>query len=108
MHLPAVLLQWRSMDRRFLVALASSALALICAPAHAEPAPFDLAGPTLELTVTRSGVTLPAARVPSLAAGDRLWLRADLSPQQDVHYLMVVAFPARRHQPAPAGLVRAL
>ena len=89
------------MDCRFLVALASSALALTFAKAYADPAPFDLAGPTLELTVTRSGVTLPAARVPSLAAGDRLWLKADLPPQQDVHYLMVVTFLRGATNPPP-------
>ena len=90
------------MDCRFLLALASSALALAFAPAYADPAPFDLAGPTLELTVTRSGVTLPAARVPSLAGEDRLWLKADLPPQQDAHYLMVVAFLRGATNPPPA------
>ena len=90
------------MDCRFLLALASSALALAFAQANADPAPFDLVGPTLELTVTRSGVTLPAARVPSLAGGDRLWLKADLPPQQDAHYLMVVAFLRGATNPPPA------
>ncbi len=89
------------MDCRFLIALASSAVALTFPKAYADPAPFDLAGPTLELTVTRSGVTLPAARIPSLAAGDRLWLKADLPAQQEAHYLMVVAFLRGATNPPP-------
>ena len=74
------------------LALAGAVFILAGARAHADPAPFDLAGPTLELKVTRGEVTLPAAQVPSLAAGDRLWLKADLSAEQSEHYLMVAAF----------------
>ena len=40
-------------------------------------AAFDLAGPVLEATVTRAGTTLPASQVPNLAAGDRIWIRAN-------------------------------
>jgi hypothetical protein len=90
------------MDCRTLLALLGSALACVSLMAHAEPAPFDLAGPTLELTVTRNGVTLPAARVPSLAGGDQLHLKADLPPEQSAHYLMVVAFLRGATNPPPA------
>lgn len=84
------------------VALAGAVFIFACARAHADPAPFDLAGPTLELKVTRGEATLPAAQVPSLAAGDRLWLKADLSPQQSEHYLMVAAFLRGATNPPPA------
>ena len=77
------------------------ALILAAAAAAADPAPFDLAGPTLELEVTRAGITLPAARVPSLAAGDRLWLKADLPDQQSAHYLMVAVFLRGATNPPP-------
>lgn len=69
---------------------------------RADPAPFDLAGPTIEMQVTRGGVTLPAARVPTLAAGDRLWLKADLPEQQAAHYLMVAVFLRGSTNPPPA------
>ena len=89
------------MDCRPLLALLGSALACVFPVVRADPAPFDLAGPTLELTVTRGGVTLPAARVPSLAGADRLHLKADLPPQQSAHYLMVVAFLRGATNPPP-------
>src|SRR5580700_2382541 len=59
--------------------------------ADADPAPFDLAGPNLEVKVTRGEKTLPISEVPNLAVGDRLWIKADLPPTQSEHYLMVVA-----------------
>jgi len=69
--------------------------------AAAGPAPFDLTGPTLELKVTRAGTTLPASQVPNLAAGDRLWIKADLPETQSVEYLMVVAFLSGATNPPP-------
>src|SRR6202142_3479497 len=69
--------------------------------AAAAPAPFDLAGPTLEFNVTRAGTTLPASQVPNLAAGDRLWIKADLPETQSVEYLMVVAFLSGSTNPPP-------
>jgi len=78
-------------------------LAIVLAgTAHAgTPSPFDLAGPTLEARVTRGGVVLPAAEVPNLVAGDRLWVRADLPASQSAHYLMVVAFLSGSTNPPP-------
>jgi hypothetical protein len=67
----------------------------------ARPAPFDLAGPTLEVEVTRGTRTLPAAEVPNLAAGDRVWLKADLPPGGSAHYLMVAAFLRGATNPPP-------
>jgi hypothetical protein len=70
-------------------------------PAGAVPAPFDLAGPTLEVTVTRGGITLPASQVPNLAPGDRVWIKADLPETQSVQYLMVAAFLSGSTNPPP-------
>jgi len=50
---------------------------LVAFAVHAEPAPFDLAGPNLSITVTRGDKTLPMTQVPNLAPGDRLWIQAD-------------------------------
>lgn len=83
----------------FLVA-ATLALAAVAA-AHADPAPFDLAGPSLEVKVTRGLKTLPVSEVPNLAAGDRLWIHADLPATQSAHYLMVAAFLRGSTNPPP-------
>ncbi len=64
-------------------------------------APFDLAGPTLEVTVSRAGTTLPAAEVPNLAAGDRIWLRVNLPSSQSAHYLLISAFLSGSTNPPP-------
>jgi hypothetical protein len=69
--------------------------------ARADTAPFDLAGPVLEVTVTRGTTTLPAAQVPNLAAGDRLWIKADLPASQSAHYLLVSAFLSGSTNPPP-------
>ncbi len=79
-------------------------LAIIgAAVAHADPAPFDLAGPTLKLKVTRGAKTLPAVEVPNLNVGDRIWIRADLPATQSAHYLMVAAFLSGSTNPPPEG-----
>jgi hypothetical protein len=69
--------------------------------AFADPAPFDLAGPKVEVRVTRNGKTLPVAKVPNLVAGDRLWIHPVLPPGQSVKYLMVVAFLRGSTNPPP-------
>lgn len=68
---------------------------------RAGPAPFDLAGPVMEARVTRHESSLPIAEVPNLAAGDRLWIKADLPPNQSSHYLLVVAFLSGATNPPP-------
>ena len=68
---------------------------------HAEPAPFDLAGPNLAITVTRGQQTLPITQVPNLAPGDRLWIQADFPASQSAHYLMVAAFLRGATNPPP-------
>jgi hypothetical protein len=60
--------------------------------AFADSAPFDLAGPKVDVRVERAGKTLPIASVPNLVAGDRLWIHPDFPDSQSVHYLLVVAF----------------
>src|SRR5579859_313338 len=69
------------------------ALCLIAAgSASADPAAFDLVGPTLEVQVTHGTTTLPISQVPNLSAGDRLWIKADFGGDDSVRYLMVAAF----------------
>jgi hypothetical protein len=74
---------------------------LACVAAQAGSAPFDLAGPVLEVKITRGTTTLPASQVPNLAAGDRLWIKADLPPSQSAHYLLVSAFLRGSTNPPP-------
>jgi hypothetical protein len=69
--------------------------------ASAGVAPFDLAGPDLQVTVGRGQETLPIAQVPNLAAGDRLWIRADLPASQSEHYLLVLGFVRGATNPPP-------
>src|ERR1700741_2113164 len=76
----------------------------LCAsvPALADPAAFDLTGPTVEVEVTRGKVTLPISQVPDLSAGDRVWLKAEMSAGQSVHFLMVAVFLRGSTEPPPA------
>jgi len=73
------------------------------ASAHADPAPFDLAGPTLEARVTRGSTTLPISEVPDLAPGDRISVKADLPDSQSARYLLVLAFLRGSTNPPPAS-----
>ncbi len=81
----------------------AAAMAALCVTrvVRADPAPFDLAGPILEVKVTRGTVSLPIAEVPNLAAGDHLWVRADLPASQSAPYLLVVAFLRGSTNPPP-------
>jgi hypothetical protein len=75
---------------------------VLCAFAlNAGAAPFDLAGPTIEVTVTRGTKTLPIAQVPNLAPDDRLWIKADLPANQSAKYLLVAAFLSGATNPPP-------
>jgi hypothetical protein len=76
-------------------------LAALTSLAWADASPFDLTGPKLEVKVTRAGRTLPVSEVPNLAAGDRVWIRADLPEGQSAHYLMVAAFLRGSTNPPP-------
>jgi hypothetical protein len=84
-----------------LAALAALLSPLAARPAQAGGAPFDLAGPHLQVTVQRGPETLPVAEVPNLAAGDHLWIRADLPSNQSQRYLLVIAFLRGATNPPP-------
>lgn len=71
----------------------------------ADPAPFDLPGPGLRVSVTRAGVTLPIAQVPDLAAGDRLVIHADLPEDQRARFILVSAFLSGATNPPPKDWV---
>jgi hypothetical protein len=82
--------------------LASLAVLLTCTPLLlAEGARFDLAGPKIEVRVSRGAVTLPIAEVPNLRAGDKLWLHPEFPPTQSVKYLLVAAFLRGTTNPPP-------
>lgn len=68
---------------------------------RADSAAFDLAGPRVEMTVTRAGKTLPISDVPNLQPGDRLWIHPDFPESQSVHYLLIVAFLRSSTNPPP-------
>src|SRR5271166_1531223 len=74
---------------------------ILTAAAKAGPAPFDLAGPALDVKITRGAQTLPVSEVPNLAAGDRVWIKADLPATQSAHYLLVAAFLSGSTNPPP-------
>jgi len=71
---------------------ASFFLCLVAIAAIADPAPFDLAGPRIDVKVKRGSQTLPITAVPNLVAGDRLWIHPDFPTDQTAHYLLIVAF----------------
>jgi hypothetical protein len=74
---------------------------LVSAMGLANPAPFDLAGPSLQIRITRGAKTLPVAEVPHLAAGDRISVKTDLPPSQSANYLMIGAFLSGSTNPPP-------
>ena len=67
----------------------------------ADTAAFDLAGPPVEVKITRNGKSLPIAEVPNLQSGDRLWIHPNLPDSQSVHYLMIAAFLRGPTNPPP-------
>jgi len=74
---------------------------LLASAVQGAPAPFDLAGPTLDVKITRGAKTLSASQVPNLNVGDRVWIKADLPATQSAHYLMVTAFLSGSTNPPP-------
>ena len=78
-----------------------SSLLLAVPVAACAQARFDLAGPQIEVHVTRAGVTLPIARVPNLQAGDQLWIHPNFPASQSAHYLLVVTFLRGTTNPPP-------
>ena len=86
-----------------LAKICTVSLLAVSLSAAADPAPFDLSGPTVSVEVTRGSVTLPAEAVPNLAPGDRLSIRAELDPDQTAHYLLVPVFLRGSVDPPPAS-----
>ena len=68
---------------------------------RADGAAFDLAGPPIDVRVTRGSKTLPISRAADLQPGDRLWIHPDLPDSQSVRYLLVVAFLRGSTNPPP-------
>jgi hypothetical protein len=67
----------------------------------AAAAPFDLAGPDLQVSVTRAGRTLPIAEVPNLAVGDEIAITPKPPPGEPVRYLLVATFLRGATNPPP-------
>jgi hypothetical protein len=87
---------------RLRIAGVFAAILSACTMLHAQAsARFDLAGPKIEVHVTRAGQTLPIAAVPNLQEGDKIWLHPDLPPTQSVHYLLVAVFLRGTTNPPP-------
>nr|WP_244884576.1 hypothetical protein [Sphingobium cupriresistens] len=72
----------------------------------AEPAPFELPGPALDILVMRGDQSLPIAQVPSLSEGDRLSIEADLPADQGARFILVSAFLRGATNPPPKDWVR--
>ncbi|MDE1922068.1 MAG: hypothetical protein KGI55_01470, partial [Gammaproteobacteria bacterium] len=78
------------------------AVLLLASAAHAGAAPFDLAGPKLDVDITRGAETLTISQVPNLLAGDILRIKAELPKSQSAHYLLIVAFLSGSTNPPPS------
>src|ERR1700688_3442652 len=88
---------------KLLANLASALLALLLLPpsGRADNAAFDLAGPRIDMKVTRAGKPLPISEVPNLQPGDRLWIHPDFPDDQSARYLLIVAFLRGATNPPP-------
>ena len=87
--------------KRNLPILAAGLALLTAAPALADPAAFDLSGPSLRASVTRQGKTLPIATVPQLSPGDMVTVEAVLPPDESAHYLLIAGFLREPTNPPP-------
>jgi hypothetical protein len=90
-------MRFHSAPLRIVVLLALLLPALLMA----DPAPFDLPGPQIEVRVTRGGRELPIAQVPNLQEGDRIWVHPAFPETQSAHYLLIVAFLRGTTNPPP-------
>lgn len=92
-----------SSTRLCILALATC-MASVAASA-ADPAPFDLPGPELLVTVSRAGRTLPIGQVPALASGDVVRIEANLPEDQSIRYRLVSAFLRGVTNPPPKNWI---
>ncbi len=76
-------------------------LFILAGLSQAATAPFDLFGPPFEVKVTRGNKTLPISEVPTLEAGDRIWVHPALPAEQSVHYLLIAVFLRGATNPPP-------
>jgi hypothetical protein len=83
------------------ISTALVALLWLSASVRADNAAFDLAGPRIEMRVTRAGKPLPISEVPNLQPGDRLWIHPDFPQDQSARYLLIVAFLRGATNPPP-------
>ncbi|HUN63948.1 MAG TPA: hypothetical protein VMU53_18255 [Candidatus Sulfotelmatobacter sp.] len=91
-----------SIVARALPFLLGFVLLCLSAPAlFADGHTFDLAGPRIDMTVTRTGRTLPISRVTDLLPGDQVWFRAEFPGDQSVRYLLIVTFLQGPTNPPP-------
>ncbi|EQB18341.1 hypothetical protein [Sphingobium lactosutens] len=81
--------------------IACLVLGLAAPLSAADPAPFELTGPSLRINVTRGERSLPIGQVPSLSEGDRLSIRADLPEDQGARFILVSAFLRGATNPPP-------
>jgi hypothetical protein len=87
--------------KRNLSSFTAGLVLLSATPAMADPAAFDLTGPSLRASVTRQGKTLPIAAVPQLATGDTVKVEAVLPPDESAHYLLIAGFLREPTNPPP-------
>lgn len=82
-------------------------MAMSGAALAADPAPFELVGPGLRITVARGKEVLPIAQVPSLADGDKLTIKADLPEDQGARFLLLSTFLRGATNPPPKDWIKA-
>ncbi|MBR2267494.1 hypothetical protein [Sphingobium sp.] len=75
--------------------------ALLTPGLAAEPAPFELTGPDLKVSVTRGTASLPISQVPSLRAGDKLLIEPNLPKEQGANFVLMSAFLRGATNPPP-------
>ena len=79
-------------------------LVFLCAAASvvfADGHTFDLVGPRISMTVTRSGNTMAISKVTELLPGDKLWIRTEFPGDQSARYLLIVSFLQGPTNPPP-------
>lgn len=80
-------------------------LSLAAPSAAADPAPFELPGPSLRIIVSRGTQSLPITQLPSLADGDKLSVEALLPADQGARFILVAAFLRGATNPPPKNWV---